>query len=94
MGAPAGNQNAKNRGLWQSAIKRALAKKNPEGLQAASEDAAAILVDAVFLGERWALEELGNRLDGMPAQVVVMTGDEEGGPVQIVGRIVLVKPEQ
>lgn len=94
MGPPLGNQNAKNRGIWQSAIKRALAKKDPEGLQKAVEKAAAILIEAVFQGERWALEELGNRLDGKPAQAVVMTGDEEGGPVQVVGRIVLVKPEQ
>lgn len=32
---------------------------------------------------KWAFEQVANRLDGKPAQQVVLNGDEDGGPVKV-----------
>jgi hypothetical protein len=39
------------------------------------------LLDLVSSGDLAALKEFGDRLDGKPAQAVVVNGDEDGGPV-------------
>lgn len=80
-GAPLGNQNARKAKRWESAITRALAKvANGEGVEAGLDSLADQLVTAAKKGEQWALLEIGNRLDGKPAQVVV--GDKDDDPVQ------------
>jgi len=91
MGAPAGNQNAKSAKRWQSAITRALAKAaGGEGLEAGLDKLAEKLVSAAESGEQWALLEIGNRLDGKPAQVIA--GDDDLPPVKVKGAIELVRP--
>ena len=80
-GAPKGNNNASKNKDWQGAIKRALARKGGsvgDGLNLLAEK----LVEAALEGERWAIEEIGNRVDGKPAQQQIITGDDDGGPVK------------
>jgi len=93
MGAPFGNQNAKRQRVWHAAILRALETRDKSRLDGKKElDALAEkLLDLVASGDLPALRELGDRLDGKPAQVVI--GDRDEDPVQVEGRIRLVKPE-
>lgn len=88
MGAPVGNQNARKAKDWASAIKRALAKE--EGYEAGLDRLAGKLVKAADAGDQWALIEIGNRLDGKPAQVIA--GDDDLPPVKVEGRVKLVRP--
>lgn len=82
MGAPAGNQNAKVAKRWQSAITRALAKiSEGQGVEAGLDKLADQLVQAAVKGEQWAMLEVGNRLDGKPAQIIA--GDDDLPPVGI-----------
>jgi hypothetical protein len=95
MGAPFGNQNAKKQRVWHAAIMRALEARDKSRIDGKKElDALADkLLDLVAAGELNALKEFGDRLDGKPAQMLIHNGDEDGGPVQVEGRIRLVKPE-
>jgi hypothetical protein len=87
-GAPVGNQNAARAKKWREAIMRALARKSGSveaGLDAAADKLAIMAIDD---GDKWALEEIGNRLDGKPAQAIV--GDDDAPPIRTVSRIELV----
>lgn len=80
-GAPVGNQNARKAKRWEAAITRALAKvAEGAGVEAGLDKLAEQLVSAAGKGDQWALLEIGNRLDGKPAQVVV--GDSGDDPIQ------------
>lgn len=71
MGAPSGNSNAKKGREWFDALrKECVQRKALEGL-------AKLVVDKALEGERWAIEEIGNRMDGKPAQSVALSGDPE-----------------
>lgn len=70
-GGQPGNQNAsKNKPFWH-AIDRAIAQEDGKRLRAAAEK----LLDAAAAGEAWAIKELGDRLDGKPAQAIALSGD-------------------
>lgn len=69
-GAPTGNQNARKAKIWQQAIKRALARKVNSTVDAGLDSLADKLVEAGLNGDQWALIEIGNRMDGRPAQEV------------------------
>ena len=61
---------------------RALARKSGSveaGLDAAADKLAVLAIDD---GDKWALEEIGNRLDGKPAQAII-GGDEDDPPLRI-----------
>lgn len=91
MAAPLGNQNAKKAKRWQDAITRALAKiAEGQGVEAGLDKLATQLVQAAEKGEQWALIEVGNRLDGKPAQVIA--GDDDLPPVKLKGVVELVRP--
>ena len=77
-GAPTGNQNAASGKMWRAAICRAVEKRGVERGQALDEIAEKLLAlcDA---GEIQAIKELGDRLDGKPAQV--LAGDPDA-PLQ------------
>jgi molecular chaperone GrpE (heat shock protein) len=79
MAAPVGNQNAKKGRLWQDAIKRAIARKHNGDLNHGLDTLAEKLVDAVANGDLQAIKELGDRIDGKPAQAI--TG-ADGGPLE------------
>lgn len=82
-GAPIGNQNAHAGKLWRDAIRRALAKTgreaDPEGDGAAWERGLTVVaekfVNACVAGEPWALRDIGDRIDGKPAQSVDIGGE-------------------
>jgi hypothetical protein len=90
VAAPAGNQNAKKAKRWEGAITRALAKVAAgAGVEAGLDTLAEKLVTAAAAGEQWALLEIGNRMDGKPAQAVSIDGDGEGGPVKTLSEILI-----
>lgn len=90
-GAPVGNQNARKQKRWESAITRALAKVAAgAGVEAGLDSLAEQLVAAALKGEQWALLEVGNRLDGKPAQII--GGDDDLPPVKLRGIVELVRP--
>lgn len=93
MGAPIGNQNAARGRVWRAAIERALDRRSQSRADGIKEiDAVAEkLVEAAFGGDIAALKELGDRLEGKPAQAIV--GEEGAPPVKMEGVIKLVKPE-
>ena len=71
-GPPKGNQNAKNGKVWTQAIKKALAYYSKEGATAGMELLARKLIEAAENGDAWALKELGDRMEGKPAQSIDM----------------------
>ena len=83
-GAPVGNKNAARSNHWRDAVWQALEKRGRGDAKAALVELAEKLVEAANGGDPWALKELGDRLDGKPAQV--LTG-AEGGPLQLLHRI-------
>lgn len=83
-GAPIGNQNAAKAKRWTAAIERALARKGSDA-QAELDRLAEEFIEAVRAGNSQAIggwKELGDRLEGKPAQAVTLQGDEDGGPVR------------
>lgn len=80
MGAPIGNRNATRGRTWTHAVERALERRTGNGRLKAIDALAEKLLDACYAGDLDALKELGNRLEGKPAQVIM--GPNEG-PVQI-----------
>jgi len=92
MGAPFGNQNGKRQRIWHAAIMRALETRDKSRLDGKREldELASKLLDLVATGDLAALKEFGDRLDGKPATVIV--GDADADPVQVEGRVRLVRP--
>lgn len=81
-GAPVGNDNATKGKKWSGAIRRALNEYESETVkqgEALLEIAKGVVRDALA-GDKDARAEIGNRLDGKPAQVVV--GDKDEDPIQ------------
>jgi hypothetical protein len=82
-GGQPGNQNAVKSKRWQQAILRALARASSKDVDTGLDSAADKLIALAMDGDKWALEELGDRVDGKPAQAVTVAGDEDGGPVRM-----------
>jgi hypothetical protein len=82
MAAAVGNQYAARGKQWRQAIERALAEKSRVDQVQALDVLATKLIELAANGDLSALKELGDRLDGKPAQSVAVTG-EDGGPVQV-----------
>jgi hypothetical protein len=85
-GAPLGNQNAAKAKRWQDALVRALAQyESKDGVIKAGMALNAIaeqVVHKAISGDKDAIAEIGNRLDGKPAQAIIAQGDEDGGPIR------------
>jgi len=90
MGAPVGNQNAAKAKVWQAALLRALDKRGAGDRVLALNELAGKLLDACAEGDLAALKELGDRLDGKPAQTI--GGDPEGAPVAM--SVTWIKPDK
>lgn len=92
MAAPIGNQNAKRAKRWRDALVKALARyANDEAKISAGQALDRIAEKVVVMalgGDRDSITEIGNRLDGKPAQVVI-GGDDDDPPIRIA-RIELV----
>lgn len=81
MGAPVGNTNRKSAKKWRDSLTRALARASEgAGFDAGLDRVADHVVTEALRGERWAIEEIGNRIDGKPAQAIV--GDDDLPPVR------------
>jgi len=65
-GAPAKNDNAGKRRLFERTVLRALTQDDGVRLRAAAER----LLDLAASGERWAVECLRDTLDGKPKQAI------------------------
>jgi len=80
MAAAPGNQYAAKARKWTQAIERALEKRSLAEQRDALDDLALVLLEQALKGEQWALKELGDRLEGKPAQA--LTGPE-GGAIEV-----------
>ncbi len=69
-GAPLGNKNArKENRLWRETILRSVKQKNSKGVEK-MRAAADALVDKACDGDVRAAIEIGDRIDGKPAQTI------------------------
>lgn len=94
MAAPLGNQNGAKGRRWQDALNKALARfTDPEkrieaggALDAIAEKVVRLAID----GDWDSIIEIGNRLDGKPAQAII-GGSEDDPPLRIarVERVVV-----
>lgn len=82
-GAPLGNTNGRKGKAWFDALRKECVQRQ------ALDKIAKVVVDAALNGEQWAITEIGNRMDGKPAQSLEVTGDPEN-PLETVSRIELV----
>ncbi len=85
MAAPIGNQFAAKAKEWEQALKRAMARKAEGDFRKTLDAIASNVVDMALAGEREAWQEIGNRMDGKPAQAIV--GDASLDPVQTSVRV-------
>ncbi len=95
MAAAIGNQYAAKAKVWSAAIQRVLADRTASRLDQrnALDDLAAALIDKAAEGDMGALRELGDRLDGKPAQAVSL-GNTDGNPFQIAEIVrTIVRPD-
>jgi len=80
VAAPFGNQNGLKGRIWAEALRRAISRKANGDLNHGLDSLADKLVQSALDGEQWAILELGNRLDGKPAQAVSIE-DPDGQPI-------------
>lgn len=78
VGAPLGNNNAAKGKLWTDAIKRALARRS-DTVEGGLNDLADTFIEAVANGDAWAMRELGDRLEGKPAQTNILGNEDPDG---------------
>ncbi len=94
MAAPLGNSNAAKGKEWREALRYALASYEDEKVERgqALKAIAKVVVQKAVEGDKDSIQEIGNRLDGKPAQSIV--GEEEN-PLSIIHRIerVIVDPK-
>ena len=79
MAAPLGNKNAVKNRPWAEVINRALIQGDGQRLRTIAEK----LLTLAENGDIQALKEVGDRLDGKPAQQVQLSGDADE-PLRIV----------
>jgi hypothetical protein len=87
-GAPPGNTNQSKGKPWADAIKRALARRADGDFQDINKLADTLLNKAAE-GDLGALKELGDRLDGKPAQTIA--GDPDAPQNMVIS---WAKPQQ
>ena len=80
MGAPVGNRNAVKGRRWQEALDKALKRfaDKDAGIKAgqALDRIAKVVVQQALDGDRNAIQEIGNRLDGKPHQSMEVAVDD------------------
>lgn len=91
MAAPIGNQNAVKAKQWQKALERALARAGTEGtIESGLAPIADTVVKLARAGDKDAWREIGDRLDGKPAQAI--TGEDGGSIVVEIRRYAIDQP--
>lgn len=91
MAAPLGNQNAAKAKVWTAAVERALSARSALDRKDALEACATALIDKALEGDMAALKELGDRLEGKPAQAVSVSGPN-GGEIPLSLAVKFVSP--
>ena len=86
MGAPIGNQFAVKSKRWSMAIDAALEARSKRDGVVALEALAEKLLTLAEQGDLGALRELGDRIEGKPAQGVTVSGDPDAPLVSKVVR--------
>lgn len=87
MGAPLGNQNGAKAKRWQKALERALARFGDAGeVDKGLDGIADKVVAAAHAGDVTAWKEIGDRMDGKPAQAVTVSGDPDN-PLQVAASL-------
>lgn len=87
-GAPKGNKNATKNKLWQDALQKELSgNRNQLKLRKIAKKLIAMAEE----GDIQAIKEIGDRLDGKPAQAII--GDSSQDAIQVTGSINLVRPK-
>ena len=82
MAAPNNPKGAKSDKLWRDAIQRAVKRRlNGEGNPQALDELADKLISKGLEGDIPAIKEIGDRLDGKPAQAII--GDADESPVRM-----------
>jgi len=86
VAAPLGNQNAAKAKRWQDALNKALARYSTEDGKIKAGEAldkvAETVVGKALAGDKDAWQEIGNRLDGKPAQAII-GGNDDDPPISI-----------
>ena len=88
MGAPLGNKNATKTKVWEEALRKALAQYEAEGIergQALNKIAERVVRNALD-GDKDSWVEIGNRMDGKPAQAVDLGSDPDRPVLQKIVR--------
>ena len=77
MAAPRGNKNAAKGKRWEGALTKALARYSDDAVKAgqALDSIALVVVKQALEGDREAIAEIANRLDGKPQQAVQLDGE-------------------
>jgi hypothetical protein len=83
MAAPIGNKNARKAKDWENALRRVLVQYTNDNVPQGEALAviAKVCVEQAMAGDKDARNEIANRLDGKPAQIVI--GDADEDPVQV-----------
>ena len=92
---PLGNQNAKKGKRWRDALWKALARYSSDDVKSgeALDKVAEKGVICALAGDKDAWNEIGNRLDGKPAQAII-GGEGDDPPLVIRGIVELVRPTE
>ena len=69
---------------WRDAIERALALIDKGERAKRLDRIAQQLVASALSGDPQSIKEIGDRLDGKPAQQQIVTGDAQGGPMRML----------
>lgn len=97
-GAPQGNRNGAKGKDWQDALRKAMIQyeskeRGVEQGQALYRIATKVVEQAID-GDPVAWQEIGNRLDGKPAQSVQLSGDEDKPLFTAIKMLVINNPNQ
>lgn len=79
VGAPRGNQNARGprrNKEWYDALRKEVVQRDT------LRKMAVFVTEQAEKGELWAIQEIGNRFDGKPAQAVEVSGPD-GDPIEL-----------
>jgi hypothetical protein len=74
--------------IWADAVRRAVMRRleNEEGKPQKIERLADNLVELGLAGDMTAVKEIGDRLDGKPAQSALIQGDPDNPLIQVIER--------
>ena len=85
-GAPKGNQNGRRAKVWSQAINNAFKKRSPTEAMEELQKVANKLIDMALEGDLGAIKEIGDRLEGKPAQTI--QGDSDNPLVTRIERVI------